>query len=216
MHTDKWFDGLPPSATVVAHDMTARHPMQLTWLHRPLLRSQVDTYDVYMYLEDDILIPHETIAYWREYESVASPLDLDLGFLRIETDGHANEYVVDFHAGEACSEIKTSLGREYVRLRHNYRGFWIYTQLRGFAERTDFCAVPSKLKGIREKSARGMQKERSKTLVPLRDRQMDSRCRVYHLTNNYWADPDTPHAKIRYEDLLDLDGGPSEWHCTGL
>jgi hypothetical protein len=218
VHTDKWFDGLPPNARVVVHDMTGLHRKQLTWLHRPLLKSQVDAYDVYMYLEDDHLVPQDAIDYWMEYEPVLSPLDLDLGFLQIETDDQGTEYVVAFHAGESCSETDTVFGHEYVRLRHNYRGFWIYTnnQLRDFSERPEFCDIPTSRRHIKKNAARGMQTEETKTLVPLCEGQLDPRCRVYHLTNNYWADPASMHAKVRYEDLLDLDGGPREWHCTLL
>jgi hypothetical protein len=231
VHTNKWFDGLPANATVVAHDMTGLHRKQLPWLHRPLLKSQVDTYDVYMYLEDDHLVPQAAIDYWLEYEPLLSPRGLDLGFLQIETDEQGNEYVVAFHAGESCSEVEMILGQDYVRLRHNYRGFWIYTQdqLREFAERRDFCDVPTSRRHILKNAARGMQTEDTKTLVPLNGSCLDSRCRVYHLTNNYWSDPDSLHAKIRYEDLLDLDldldgarrvaqhGDGSEhggWRCT--
>jgi hypothetical protein len=216
VHTNEWFDRLPPIAKVVVHDMSDFHRKQLAWLHRPLLKSQVGAYDVYMYLEDDILVPQEALDYWLEYEPRLSPLGYDLGFLRIERDDQGTEYVVDFHAGESCSEVEPVHGAEYVRLRHNYRGFWIYTkdQLHEFAQREGFCSVPSKRRTM-EKAARGMQTRETETLVPLECGEMDARCRVYHLANNYWADPESMHAKIRYEDLLDLDGGSREWHCTG-
>ena len=49
--------------TVIVHDLSNENPFYLSWKCRPLLLTQIDDYDIFMYIEDDILMPTESINY---------------------------------------------------------------------------------------------------------------------------------------------------------
>ena len=49
--------------TIIYHDLSNIHPFYLTWKCRELLKQQKNEYDVFIYIEDDILIPYKAIKY---------------------------------------------------------------------------------------------------------------------------------------------------------
>jgi hypothetical protein len=51
------------SINIVCHDLTNIHPFYLTWKFRDLLKSQKDDYDIFMYVEDDMLVPNKALEY---------------------------------------------------------------------------------------------------------------------------------------------------------
>ena len=69
IHTNQHFDlNLELNKTytngnikIIVHDLTNIHPYKLTWCCRPLMKKQVNEYDVFIYGEDDILIYVETL-----------------------------------------------------------------------------------------------------------------------------------------------------------
>ena len=46
--------------------------------------KQINDYDSFMYVEDDILVPKQTIEYWMKYSAQMVQNEYNLGFVRIE------------------------------------------------------------------------------------------------------------------------------------
>jgi hypothetical protein len=205
IHSNKTFDLGFENVSIVEHDCSKMiHPWHLTWAHRPLLNSQVGEYDVFMYNEDDIYVGQDNIDYWFEHEPITSSHGVDLGFIRIEVNSHGDECVVDLLHGEKHNRRYLIHQAPYSLLTKNYRGFWLYTkeQMKLFSTSQGFCSIPNYLNHCRENAARGMQKEDTPTVVPIVDGCLDSRSKVYHLTNNYCNDPKTPHGKVLFGDCI--------------
>lgn len=206
IHSNKNFSLNLPNVHIVVHDCSLMmHPWHLTWAHRPLLKSQIGKYDVFMYNEDDILVTQNNIDYWFEYNPFAISLGKDLGFIRIETDNFENEFVVDLLHGEKHDGRWKYGNTDFAILRRNYRGFWLYNShlMEYFSNTNGFCSMPNYTDQCRENAARGMQHEYyTKTIVPIIDGKLHMDSRVYHLSNNYWGDPNTRHAKVSFEDTI--------------
>ena len=52
------------TANVIVHELD--HPFAWIWLCHNLMYVQKDTYDAFMYIEDDILVPNEANHYWQD------------------------------------------------------------------------------------------------------------------------------------------------------
>ena len=206
IHTNVSFDLGRNDVNLTVHDcLTLMSPRHLTWMHRPLLKSQVGNYDYYMYIEDDLLIPQEAFNYWFEYNQSIIQHGYELGFLRTETDGNGQEYVVDILRGEKHSGRLIVNGMECVILKRNFMGFWILgvEEMKKFSQQKDFCVIPDFIEHSMELSARGPQNEyKTTTIIPMKNGHLDSRCRVYHLSNNYYYDQNSGHAKVLFGDCI--------------
>ena len=55
----------------------------LTWKCRSLLEKQIEDYDIFIYLEDDILLYKETLDYWLKYKDLFIKHKCNVGFMRV-------------------------------------------------------------------------------------------------------------------------------------
>lgn len=193
--------------TIVPHDLTGENPFYLTWKSRVLMKNQRDDYDIFIYVEDDILIPKKTIEYWETYHENLVKNGFNLGFVRIETKDD-EEYMTDI-VGSGLSESINFDSLSYAINGNNpYCAFWIYDkkEFNRFVDSIywDLNNIPD-LYGIREKSAVGLHglwnKWYKKTLIPIIDNKLIYDCRVYHLPNNY-IDSDTGFGKLKFNEAL--------------
>lgn len=181
---------------IVIHDMTGQDPFLLSWKCRGLMQSLKNEYDVFMYLEDDILVPRAAIDYWLEYAPMAASKNYNLGFVRTEISRRAGgaECITDFP--------KVRLPRAYVRIQgadfvfnrvNPYCAFWIYDK-DTFARWTESPLYkPQNIKefNIREKSATGLHGPLTRwfdgTVIPVVEggSKLHPGCKVRHLGNNY-------------------------------
>jgi len=81
---------------IIYHDLSNIHPFYLTWKCRELLQQQRNEYDIFMYIEDDILVPYKAIQYWLEYNQILLEMNYNLGFVRIEVEDGI-EYITDLY-----------------------------------------------------------------------------------------------------------------------
>ncbi len=176
---------------VVFHDLTGENPFYLAWKCRPLLREQRDAYDIFMYIEDDILVPRKAIEYWEKNHEELADCNYNLGFLRIETDEKGDEFVTDLR--NHLWDIQEINGKQYcINDEEPYCAFWIYdkktfnrwTEL----EYYDIQMIPGYK--IREASAIGLHGKWScwyrDTVIPVdENKKLDEDCRIYHMPNNY-------------------------------
>ena len=71
--------------TIVSHHLGNEHPFYLTWKCRKIMQKLRNDYDIFIYVEDDILIPNIAIEYWEKYHENLIENKYNLGFVRIET-----------------------------------------------------------------------------------------------------------------------------------
>jgi hypothetical protein len=194
--------------TVVSHDLSNIHPHFLTWKCRDLLREQRDDYEVFMYLEDDILVPRQAITYWREHYTPLLRANYNLGFVRIETGENGQEYITDLY-GERLDTTFTLENTNYcVNNKNPYCAFWIYDreEFGRFVDSPHYDMKHIPGYGIREMSAFGLHDMSNPwyqdTLIPLCDDSLHPDCRIYHMPNNYVTDRTSLFATIPFTGAL--------------
>jgi len=194
---------------IVWHDLTGIHPYYLTWKCRALLREQRNNYDIFMYIEDDILVPRKAIAYWLEHHELLVSKGYNLGFARIDTAEDGEEYMTDLY-GERLDTLGISNNNVYcVNNKNPYCAFWIYDkrEFNRFVDSIyyDIRNIPEY--AVREMSAIGLHGITNywykKTLIPIICGQLHRDCRVYHLPSNYVSDKDSLFATIKFTEAIE-------------
>jgi len=186
----KYFNG---KIELVIHHLSI-HPYYLTWQHRNLMKLQKDKYDIFMYIEDDILVPKEAISYWLKYKDNLIKNNINLGFFRIELDEKGKHYTTD-NATSPNGKIKQFLtktvnikGQKFIiNDQNHYCAFWIYdkNEFNMFLESKLFDIKNIRGYGIREAAAIGMTQKYKMTVIPLINNKLNKYCKIYHLPNNY-------------------------------
>ena len=179
---------------IIYHDLGDEHPFFLTWKSRDLMKQQKDIYDIFIYVEDDILIKNEAIQYWLQHKDAMITRGFNLGFVRIEVDQNQTEFVTDIVEPLYAKTIIEE--KEYVINTGNvYCGMWIL-------DKTEFSKYIESdyydLKNIhnaadsfmsREKSAWGLNAPEitwyTHVLMPMQNGTLHPDARIYHLPNNY-------------------------------
>lgn len=226
IHTNVIFDvdslATPTNGKVflVGHDTTKKDPMRLPWYVRPMMEVQQDSYDIFIYVEDDILIPRSAIDYWLKYKDLCIRNGCNLGFFRMETDSEGTEYVSDLHNEQCISQqldkICTLEDTHFVINDINpYVAFWIYDQqeFKRFLK-SPAWDVSTLLQWYDERAAAaiGMHFIRNPnfrlyahTILPLTPMfRVNPDCRVYHIPSNYVDAPYCFFATLRLEEALPL------------
>lgn len=196
---------------VVVHDLKDENPFYLTWKPRKLMEEQKDDYDIFIYVEDDILIFKSTIEYWKELNEECISRNHNLGFLRIEYDNQGEEYLTDIN-----SKLKSGIlinDKSYiVNDVSPYCAFWVYSkhEFKRFVDSKYYN--PQNIEGyeIRESSAIGLHGLKTpwytSTVIPFKDMKIDPRCKVWHMPNNYVKSGSSwGTGEIRFSDLCDSD-----------
>jgi hypothetical protein len=186
IHTNKKFD--IQDSNLIIHDIDKLdHPWLLTWCHRPFIKNQIEEYDVFMYLEDDIFYPENAIKYWFENNKKLQNTKYDLGFCLLEKDDKNNEYFVSLRKNEKCTNKIILDNVEYIELKRNYKASWIYDKKYLKNTNNNFFIPLNKFnKNCRVLAARGNQNEDKNTLVPLYDNFYNLNSKIYHLSNKYY------------------------------
>ncbi len=179
---------------IIYHDLTNIDPFLLTWKCRDLLYQQRNNYDIFMYIEDDILVSWNSIKYWLKYKNKLVENNYNLGFLRIEVKDN-EEYILDLEKNKLSKKIEIENENYYINDINPYCAFWIYDQKEFNRFVNSILYNPNNIKdyGIREKSAIGLHglpnywyKE---TLIPVdNNNDLIEYCKIYHLDNNYVND----------------------------
>jgi len=180
-----------------------------------LLRTQKDDYDIFIYIEDDILIPCNALKYWLLHKDALIQNKYNLGFVRIETDVYGNEYLADLHDKLKCENTVVINNQKYVINDVNpYCGSWIYDK----KEFHNFLNSPyyhgngkiPYIYGIRESSAIGMHgfgmNVYKNTIIPYDNekKQLDPGCKIYHLDNVLlYRNENCASSTIQFKNALD-------------
>ena len=197
------------SINIVYHDLSDIHPFYLTHRCRDLLKRQQDDYDIFMYIEDDILVPWKTITYWLEYHEKLVARQCNLGFVRIEVENNI-EYITDLYGEKLDTVIDVDDTKYCVNDKNPYCAFWIYNK----NEFTRFVNSPfyrmdmtSKYE-IREQSAIGLHDKDMKwyknTVIPIIRDKLCEDCKIYHMPNNYVTDKTTRFATVKFDEAIQI------------
>lgn len=196
---------------IIVHDLTNIDPHLLSWKCRDLLQQQKNEYDVFMYIEDDILVPYSAIKYWMKYNTLLKKVNGNVGFVRIEVDNDT-EYITDLFGDKL--ETITYIGEQFycVNNKNPYCAFWIYDKedFHRFVNSAyyDLNHHVYSVYGTREKSAIGLHgihtKWFSATLIPVvrNNTQLIDDCKIYHMPNNYVIDKTTTLASVKFAEAV--------------
>ena len=197
------------SIKIVYHDLSNIHPYYLTWKCRDLLKKQRNDYDIFMYIEDDILVPYKAIKYWLTYNEKLIEKNYNLGFFRIEIENKV-EYITDI-----WERLKTVIhldGNTFcVNNINPYCAFWIYNkkEFSKFVE-SKYWNIENihEYYGIREKSAVGLHGVQNywyiNTLLHVVNNKIIEDCKIYHMPNNYAMDKNSGFGSIKFDNALEI------------
>lgn len=237
IHTNEKFDyslihkNTKGKIQLIIYDLSTIHPHYLSWSSRPVMKKQVNDYDVFIYVEDDILIPNHTINYWLKHKDVALQNNYNIGFIRIEKDLQGNEYMTDITTPinkkiTIVNEYEDESNKtEYALLNNPYCGCWIYdkSEFTRFIDsdyydfnikflltlRVNATAHPPGCALIRESSAIGMNDASNiiykGSIIPISNNQLIDECKIYHLPNNYVYDSRVVFAKLLFTKAIAFD-----------
>lgn len=192
---------------VIYHDLSNIHPYYLTWKCRDLLLLQKNEYDIFMYIEDDILVPFKAIKYWLKYNTKLLENNYNLGFVRIEVENNI-EYITDLYGKQLDTIIILNDDTYCVNNQNPYCAFWIYNknEFNKFVN-SEYYDISNILGyDIREQSAIGLHGVNTEyyknTLIPFINNKLIDDCKIYHLPNNYVMNKDTAFATIKFDEAV--------------
>ena len=197
------------SINIIFHDLTDIHPFYLTWKCRDLLQKQKNDYDIFIYIEDDILVPNKAIQYWLEYNEKLIKMNYNLGFLRIEIDENNDEYITDVCFGQHFDTIINLDENNYcINNKNPYCAFWIYNknEFNRFVDSKYYNINNINDYFIREKSAIGLHGNSNYwykgTLIPIINDKLIEDCKIYHMPNNYVMDKSSGFATLKFNEAI--------------
>lgn len=131
------------------------HPFALTWLPVETIKTQIDKYDFFVYLEDDIGIPKASFEYWKRHPNP------NLGFIRKNVI--TGEYDDIVSAGYTINDAFFETNDPSIVVFRDgplYKAFWINTnyQMKDYLsvfEETAMFDIHQNLEWSRERAAIG-------------------------------------------------------------
>lgn len=193
---------------IIYHNLLNINPHYLTWKCRNLLLQQKNNYDIFMYIEDDILVPYKAVKYWLKYNEKLIDNNYNLGFVRIEVENNI-EYTLDIF-----KKMNTIINLdETIYCINNinpYCAFWIYNknEFNNFvnSKHYDLYNIDDGLH-IREKSAFGLHddintKWYKNTLIPIINNKLIEDCKIYHMSNNYIIQKHNSFSTIKFDEAI--------------
>ncbi|BDT11165.1 hypothetical protein L1F28_24940 [Arthrospira platensis NCB002] len=194
------------------------HPYLLTWCHFEVFRRKFKLYpDIthFWYLEDDILVTPENLAYWLDGREKLKNTPFIPSFVRYEYQtGKAEKFVTDTVAPvdlNASPSVEVAENYQFINLPTPDQGMYLLD--RALAKKHFFGGSSSPdfgRWGIREKAAQGITYLEvpkgfySRNLVGVikQQYQLDPRCLIHHLPNNYANHPKSKFAKVAVDALF--------------
>lgn len=183
---------------VVVHK-DLKHPFHLTWCHRKHIKDNIDNYDNFMYIEDDIYLPFENYLNYLENFKILYPKYVP-GFVRIEKK-EAFKFISDVPKKQIREEVGIG-GKQFHSFPFpiNYHAFWIMPSKElkesmkdNFVQYTDG----------REFAAMYVGWELGKSvMVELENGLISNKCYSYHLPNNYALSEGHPNGKIKIQEVF--------------
>ena len=198
---------------VIVHDFNNGNPLYLPWSCRDFFKAQKNDYDIFIYIEDDMLITIPALNYWLQHKDDLIKHSFNLGFLRIETDIDGNEYMVDIIRKLETNNTVVINGKNYVINNVNtFVASWIYDK----NEFNVFLGSPyyngnGNIPNYDVQAAAGVglhgdgMTRYKKTIIPFdaETKQLHPGCRLYHIDNVYlYKHDECQSSTILFKDAL--------------
>jgi len=195
-HTDPGFAYMSHCSCFLHENL--KHPFHLTWQHRKHFKENIDNYENFMYVEDDMLLPYENYLNYLENFKLLWPRAIP-SFVRIETNGSGEEFITDATERQKL-EIAFIEGKHFTTLKNPYHAFWI---MPAKELKETMTANFNRLHESRETAASYPMWELLKTpLVEIENGQISKKCYSYHLPNNYTLSKESQFAKIKPNEIF--------------
>jgi hypothetical protein len=184
-------------------------PWMLTWVHKPFIQpwlASATDEDFFIYIEDDIVLSNDNIAYFAKNLDRTKSKSLIPGFLRVEYQ-NGDQRILDLFWPEYWQRDRSlRIDGQLYHACHNpyWAGFVLDPALaREYLASASFTPEGSKFvrwqvnpndslsRGIAERAAMGLTYENadkrlgSRIVVPIVDGGPDPDCLVWHCANNY-------------------------------
>ncbi len=188
-----------PDVDVVVHD-ELWHPFQLTWEHRKHMLTNLDNYDYFLYLEDDMKLPYEGFIEFVKNFDLLWPNHVP-SFIRIEKK-EDEEFVADqWHPQNIDNSHRVFFDeKEFILLKQPYHAIWILPQKQ---LKENIKENFYQLSNNREQAASYVWWDLGKIPLVLVENKMVSRKSfVYHISNTYVNDNNMPNSRIKVKDIL--------------
>ena len=185
----------------------------LTWLTRPEMQKQKDSYNYFMYLEHDIKFTEKNLQYYLKFHKNLSSKKFNLGFLIYEKNNKDNQNY-SIHITERLKNfVCIDSQKFFINDRENYCCFWIYDQkqFKDFigSKWWNFKKKVHNFRhnyGITERSSIGFNALNINyfiaTLLPEINNQTDPDCFIEHMTNNYYD----KFSELKSQNFKDIRG----------
>lgn len=185
-------------------------PYHYTWEHKKYMPEFLNSdYTHFAYLEGNIDVTKTTFDYWLKTRELF--LKHNYNFIpavhRIQKDKEGNIYSLDCTRKQTHSRRITIEGQEFVFLSEPYQGMFIMDkQLAEEHIQSGYYNLGQKhFFGIRESANLGniyvnvAPNFDHRAALPL---NIPAECMIEHFGTDYRNDPNSPHAKIKIEDLF--------------
>lgn len=216
IHTNKKRISDNKRVKFIYHNLTNKHPFELTWFPRRLMKNQAYKYDIFIYSEDDILFSKKNLEYWLKNKDICIKNNYNLGFLRVEKNK-------DLYAIDQIKKLKfykTIDKNKFIVIENPYCAFWIYDkkEFNKFVK-TKYYNFKWKFLKIgnvnltREMSAIGWHGYDFKkgfnmghyiaSIIPIKRSLLDKNSFIYHTSSNYSKNPAGLFGTFKVNDLLE-------------
>lgn len=181
-----------------------KHPFHLTHMHRQHFKEQIENYDWFMYLEDDMLVPWENfLAYTKKFEPLWRSGYVP-SFIRIEEKDN-EQYISDVTEQYSITNFIWIEGKPFIALPfpQHYHAFWIAPK---WLLKQTINESFTKLHDSREQAASYLMWELKRSGLLEIDNidgkfQIKEDCYSWHLPNNY-IDSNMPNGKIKVKEVF--------------
>jgi len=98
----------------------------LTWAPRRFIKKNVNKYDIFIFTDDDILIPKAAFNYWVKEKDPLFEKKQIPGFVLLEVDDDGIEYALGYAKKKFVKKIKIGDSEFYINENHKYMACWMY------------------------------------------------------------------------------------------
>ena len=183
------------------------HPHSLTWAHRFHFKENLEKYQTFMYLEDDMDLPYENFVNYLENFNIMWPHFVP-SFVRVESDSSGELFSSDHQLVHRLqtSQLAHAGSKRFMRLHMDYNALWIMPIDALIPTINDWFARWETSGHIRETAASyALWELKVPGLYEVNSEgKISEKCYVYHLPNNYVNAEGTPLGKMSLKRLVDI------------
>ena len=128
VHTNIKIKDFRKNLYFIYHDISQEDPYRLTWKCRSMMQQQKDSFDYFIYSEDDTLFTKKNFNYWLKNKNYLNKNKYNLGFVRVEKSQIDNSlWTTDQFV--QLNEYIVLNKKKFIVLKNPYFAMWIYDKL---------------------------------------------------------------------------------------